>query len=756
MFKWLLPLFFYSSLIAQLDSLDNVVYDVSVNDIWGYVDKADNEYALVGLMNGLSIVDVSDPSSSHEVFRAEGPITGWRDIKTYQDYAYVTNEADSGMRIYDLSGLPENTNIPFKNFAGTTGEDFKTAHNIFIDENGRAFVCGANTVEGFIIYDLTSDPLNPVKIGEYDQNYIHDIYVRNDTAYVSAIMQGKMIILDVTNPNAITQISAVETPKRFTHNAWLSDDGKHVFTTDELKGSSVSSYDISDPTDPELVDTYKSTIAGNELPHNVHVKDSFLFTSYYVEGLVVVDASRPGNLVEVARYDTERNYFISMIGGAWGVYPYLPSGTVLVSDIYNGLFTFKFNQVNAAYLEGIVTDFSTGFPLSNVNIEVLNMEKVDKTSFNGEYKLGRTGSGLIKVVFSKYGYETDTVEINLTEDVVIEKNVALEKLKEIEVNFQLKNKAGEHLEGASVAITGVNYSKEISTDANGVANLTLAEGEYNLSVGKWGFWNSCLEVDLISDTLIGIELDKGYYDDFSANQGWGVYSVKEDPVFERVQPQASYDPNSGTQHDPDIDASLGDCGDWAYITKVDSNLPAGETNVNWTNYLVSPEIEWPEFKQNCMITFSYWLSFSNNAKDSMKVGVIEGTDTTYLGHFTIDDIQREWVTADLDIFAGEGRENFKVVFNIGDDLKPWNIVDAAIDDFSLEFYTLGQEELSDCYRFLGDVLMLECGRENYRVFNVQGQLIENGLGRHIDLSNLKKGLYLIQVEGQKTIKHLVK
>ena len=756
MVKWIFPLLFCLNLKAQLDSLDNMAFDVRLNDIWGYVDKAGNEYALVGLEDGFSVVDVSDPSNSNQVFRAKGPNTIWRDIKTYQEYAYVTNEADSGMRIYDLSGLPENTDIPFKNFAGTTGEDFKTAHNIFIDENGRAFVCGTNTIKGFIVYDLTSNPLNPVKIGEYDQKYIHDIYVRNDTAFVSATMQGQLIILDVTNPNAITQISAVETPNRFTHNSWLSDDGKHVFATDELKGSLISSYDISDPSDPELVDTYKSTIAGNELPHNVHVKDSFLFTSYYVEGLVVVDASRPDNLVEVARYDTEKNYFISMMGGAWGVYPYLPSGTILVSDIFNGLFTFSFNQVNAAYLEGVVTDYSTGFPLSNVKIEVLKMEKVDKTSFNGEYKLGRAGSGLIKVVFSKQGYKTDTLEINLIDDVVVQKNVKLEKLQEINVSFQLKSKTGELLEGASVNLSGLNYQKEITTDVKGKVSLILSVGEYNVYSGKWGYLNSCFDIDFSSDSAVVIELDEGYYDDFSANQGWEIFSVNEDPVFERVQPQASYDFNSGTQHDPDVDASFGDCGDWAYITKVDSSLPAAETNVNWTNYLVSPELEWPELKENCMISFNYWLSFSSNAEDSMKVGVIQGADTTYLDYFTIDDFQRQWTTADLEVYAGAEKKNFRVIFSITDDLNPWNIIDAAIDDFSAEFHTWSIGDVNKCYSFSSDVLMLKCGLMEYQVFNIQGQIIEKGFSTSIDLSGYKTGLYLIQIENQKSIKHLVK
>jgi len=39
-----------------------------VSDIWGHVDGSGNEYALVGLEDGPSIVDISDPTNPVEVF----------------------------------------------------------------------------------------------------------------------------------------------------------------------------------------------------------------------------------------------------------------------------------------------------------------------------------------------------------------------------------------------------------------------------------------------------------------------------------------------------------------------------------------------------------------------------------------------------------------------------------------------------------------------------------------------------------------
>ena len=100
--KFLVAVFLASmffSGICQLDSLSRLEYDVKLNYIWGYVDTSGNEYALVGLRNGLSIVEVTNPSNPVEVYRSTGPQTIWRDIKVYGNYAYVTNEADNGLRI---------------------------------------------------------------------------------------------------------------------------------------------------------------------------------------------------------------------------------------------------------------------------------------------------------------------------------------------------------------------------------------------------------------------------------------------------------------------------------------------------------------------------------------------------------------------------------------------------------------------------------------------------------------------------------
>ena len=103
-----------------------------VSDIWGYVDEMGNEYAIVGNETGVSIVNVTNPSNLVEVFYTPGANTIWRDMKTWNDKAYITNEGGNGLMIIDLAPLPGSTALTVTNYAGST-YPFTTAHNLYID-----------------------------------------------------------------------------------------------------------------------------------------------------------------------------------------------------------------------------------------------------------------------------------------------------------------------------------------------------------------------------------------------------------------------------------------------------------------------------------------------------------------------------------------------------------------------------------------------------------------------------------------------
>jgi choice-of-anchor B domain-containing protein len=358
---------------AQLnvDLISKLEYPVEANDIWGWVDPDDStEYALVGLQNGVSIVSLADPASPQEVANIPGQNSTWRDLKTWGNFAYVTTDqpgTTDGLLVIDLSTLPDS--VTYENLTEFPGlGSLFTCHNLYIDENGICYLAGCEqNGGGMLLFDVATDPGNPIYLGASLPVYAHDVYVRDGLMYASEIYAGDISIYDFSDLDNIELLGSRPTEFTFTHNAWLSDDGNTIFTTDERANAPVGAYDVSDPTDIVELDQFRpsATLGAGVIPHNVHVFNDYLVISHYTDGLVIADAARPGNLIEVGVYDTWPGPD-GGFNGAWGAYPFLPSGLILVSDIQRGLFVLDPDYNRGCYLEGVVRDVENASPLNGV------------------------------------------------------------------------------------------------------------------------------------------------------------------------------------------------------------------------------------------------------------------------------------------------------------------------------------------------------------------------------------------------------
>ncbi len=150
---------------------------VSANDIWGWTDTTTGkEYALVGLNNGTAFVDITD--TEELIYLGKLPsATGtsiWRDIKVYQDHAFIVSEASGhGMQVFDLTKLRNVVNAPETFEADTRYTGFGNAHNIVINEvSGYAYAVGTNTFNGGANFIDIQDPKNPTAAGGYGANAI--------------------------------------------------------------------------------------------------------------------------------------------------------------------------------------------------------------------------------------------------------------------------------------------------------------------------------------------------------------------------------------------------------------------------------------------------------------------------------------------------------------------------------------------------------------------------------------------------------
>lgn len=312
------------------------------SDVWGYTAPDGEEYAIMGVYEGVAVIRVADLEVIDII---SGPQQNdyWyhRDIKTYGHYAYITNEmygTNEGLMILDLQYLggivPDSVR-----FVGSYAvfPDIRS-HNLSIDTaTGFAYIEETN---GWLILDL-ADPENPLDVGVIPAPG-HDIMVRNDTAYVAEGWGGIFSIWDVTSKSHPQELVSVTTPTGgYLHNIWPTKDGNYVLTTEETANRTVKIWDISELNNVNLVADY---LAPNNLAHNVHVEGDYAFISHYTSGVAVLDIHDPTNPVEVAVYDTYVPNDYPQFAGCWGVYPHTSNGMVFTSSIEGYLHIFQFDE----------------------------------------------------------------------------------------------------------------------------------------------------------------------------------------------------------------------------------------------------------------------------------------------------------------------------------------------------------------------------------------------------------------------------
>lgn len=393
----------------NMEFLGKKTFGQELSDIWGYTDEEGNEYALVGKNYGFGIVDVTDGTTLNEVFSLYDDFTIWRDIKTWNNHAYITCECSSGLLIVDMTPLPQNTNLNYTYWQSGDSFEFSSAHNLYIDENGVAYIFGANVQKGgAIMLDLTQDPMNPVELGIYNNEYLHDGVVRGDTLWGGAVYVGDVHVIDVSDKTNPVLLSSWKTPNAFTHNMWFSDDNNNLFTTDEVKNGSIASYDVSNIFNPKEIDIWQPQDTGI-IPHNTHFINDFLVTSHYTIGINIIDVKRPNNMIETGRYDTSPSYNYEGFHGCWGAYPWLPSGKILATDIETGLYVFEPTYIRGCYLEGSVTDQHTGTPIFFPTIEIIEDSSNITGSLTGKYATATLNAGTYTVKVSADGYYSKTI-----------------------------------------------------------------------------------------------------------------------------------------------------------------------------------------------------------------------------------------------------------------------------------------------------------------------------------------------------------
>jgi choice-of-anchor B domain-containing protein len=747
--------------MTQLGYLDlQTLHGSDLNDIWGYTDEDGNEYAIVGLNDGVSVVDVTDPANPVEIEYFNGMNSIWRDIKVWGDYAYVTTEATQGLEIIDLTPLPLSTAITSTTYTGPTGNQWQSAHNIYID-NGLAYIFGANRDNGgVIILDVNTTPGTPIEVGTFDEWYCHDGYVQNDTGYFSHINDGFFSIVDLDGLGTLgltDVIGSLPTSSVFTHNCWTSDDGQILFTTDEKENGFIDSYDISDPSSPILLDQIQSSPGNNIIPHNTHVKGNYTITSYYTDGVVVHDVSDPANMVEVANFDTSPAFSGNTFNGCWGVYPYFASNNLIASDIENGLYILSIASTLSSYLQGVVTNAGNGQPINNALVEILTTAVVDNSDVLGDYSIGLPNSGNYDVRFSAPGFYDDTINVDFVVGQVVTENVALVQIPLFSSTITvLDGDSGSPVEGASVKIDHTLQSFEGLTDVNGEVTFELFyEDNYDLNAGKWLYKTTCISPQMltITDNDVTVEIFEGIYDDFTFDFGWTTTTLADDGFWVREVPVGTS--AAGENPNPFTDAST-DCSDLCYITGNGASSVGGDDVDGGSVELHSPIFDITPF-YNPEIKFSYWFynGFGGGTpNDEYEIRLSNGTDEVQielldLGNATVS----EWTEFNIKVRDFMVPTATMELILIAADDNPGHVMKAGVDHFRVEEGSTVElvESASKLYLYPNpatDEIRIAGLSEvvNVTITDLSGKIVSNSTTQSlINVSHLSNGLYIVEV-----------
>ncbi|MGI9066837.1 MAG: choice-of-anchor B family protein [Pyrinomonadaceae bacterium] len=360
-----------------LSSIGGLGGTENANDIWGWTDpQTGKEYAIIGLASGTSFIDISSPANP--VYLGKLPAHSvnslWRGIKVYKNHAFIVSEAaNHGMRVFDLTQLRNVTNPPVTFTETAHYNNFGRAHTLALNEqSGFAYAAGSQAGANICGRSLhivdVRNPAAPTFAGCVlpiaPDGYTHETqcvtYSGPDAAYQgreicfnsnnasSGSGPGAVTIVDVTNKSNPVQLSRTTYPGvGYTHQGWLTEDQKHFLIDDEFDefqqhiNSTTHIMDVSDLDAP----TAKAPYVGSStaIDHNLYIRGNYAYEGNYRSGLRILNIINvsTSNFVEDAFFDIYPLDDAPAFNGAWSNYPFFQSGVVIVGGIEQGLFVLR-------------------------------------------------------------------------------------------------------------------------------------------------------------------------------------------------------------------------------------------------------------------------------------------------------------------------------------------------------------------------------------------------------------------------------
>lgn len=517
----------------------------NTNDVWGWVSPTTaREYAILGCADVTSFIDVTDPVNPIFLgtLATHSESSLWRDVESYGNWLYVVSEAqDHGLQVFDLTQLDGVTNPPLLFAESAHYDGFSNCHTVNIDPvSGFVFAYGTNTYAGGEHIVDASNPLDPLLAGGYEgSGYTHDgfawTYDGPDTDYTGREIviacngransdNDKLVVVDVTVKTDCQLIGEYnfngESTMGYFHQGWITKNKKYFLMNDELDemalgndqqpyGTRTHIFNIIDLDNVTYEGFYEGT--SSAIDHNLYMLDQFIYESNYRSGVRVLDAIRVSSstLSEVAFFDLYPENDNAQFSGTWSNYPYLPSGIVLATSMYDGMFIVKPTIITTSQdswdlctTDDVVFEIdinaNLAFPLTvgidglggaTASAAVINNEGVATVTITGIASLSPGNYTPNLLLISTFGEQYEIpLEVNVCSTINVSENpTSLLSVFPNPVQQELQVQLTQSVK--ELEIFDAAGKKVLSIPTNGQRTLkvdvrSLAEGVYSLKAGE--------------------------------------------------------------------------------------------------------------------------------------------------------------------------------------------------------------------------------------------------------------------------------
>jgi hypothetical protein len=291
-------------------------------------------------------------------------------------------------------------------------------------------IVGSSDCSGGLHMVDIRNPKSPSFAGCFSADgYTHDVqcvtYTGPDQDHQAAEIcfasnEDSLTIVDVSSKSTPVMLGKVDYPQEgYRHQGWLDEEQGMFYMGDEVDelrfgmNTRALMFDVGDLDHPVYAGAYQYRTS--VIDHKMYVKGNYLYQANYLGGLRIlrIDRGQSAGLTEVGYFDTQLDEDALDFDGAWNVYPFFDNGTILVSDISNGLFVLRASLEDdaseTAPINGLISGLWTSEGLNDQGSSCLSvgMIPVRLSSLPGmctwmENRSGWPATRILNTVLMKY------------------------------------------------------------------------------------------------------------------------------------------------------------------------------------------------------------------------------------------------------------------------------------------------------------------------------------------------------------------